>query len=203
MTLLESLYGLSTSAVLHEGLVTLLESLYGLSTSAVLHEGLVTLLESLCGPSTSAVLHEGLVTLLESLCGPSTSAVLHEGLVTLLESLLGPSTSAVLQKGEVGQSFRTLVGVRQGRLLSPLLLKLYLENIMQEAIHNVNGTVSINGREISNLRFAGDIDLITGTEEELQELTTLERRARAYGMEISAEKSKIIVNSRIAPRTTI
>ena len=42
-----------------EGLVTLLESLHGPSTSAVLHEGLVTLLESLHGPSTSAVLHEG------------------------------------------------------------------------------------------------------------------------------------------------
>ena len=42
-----------------ERLVTLLESLYGPSTSAVLHEGLVTLLESLYGPSTSAVLHGG------------------------------------------------------------------------------------------------------------------------------------------------
>ena len=75
---------------------------------------------------------------------------------------------------------------------------------MQEALHNFNGTTSINGREISNLRFADDIDLIAGTEEELQELTTtLERRARAYGMEISAEKSKIVVNSRTVPRSTV
>ena len=37
---------------------------------------------------------------------------------------------------------------------------------------NFSGTISINGREISNLRFADDIDLIAGTEEELQELTT-------------------------------
>ena len=123
--------------------------------------------------------------------------------MTLLESLYGPSTSAVLHEGEVGQSFRTSVGVHQGCLLSPELFNLYLENIIQEALHNFNGTTSINGREISNLRFADDIDLIAGTEEELQELTTLERRARAYGMEISAEKSKIMVNSRIAPRSTI
>ena len=123
--------------------------------------------------------------------------------MTLLESLYGPSTSAVLHEGEVGQSFRTSVGVHQGCLLSPELFNLYLENIIQEALHNFNGTTSINGREISNLRSADDIDLIAGTEEELQELTTLERRARAYGMEISAEKSKIMVNSRIAPRSTI
>ena len=82
--------------------------------------------------------------------------------------------------------------------MSPVLFNLYLENIMQEALHNFNGTISINGREINNLRFADDIDLIARTEEELQEqITTLERRARAYGMEISAE------NSRIALRTTI
>ena len=112
--------------------------------------------------------------------------------------------SAVLHEGEVGQSFRTSVGVRQGCLLSPVPFNLYLENIMQETLHNISGTISINGREISNLRFADDIDLIAGTEEELQELTTTqERRARAYGMEISAEKSKNLVNSRIAPRSTI
>ena len=112
--------------------------------------------------------------------------------------------SAVLHEGEFGQSFRTSVGVRQGCILSPVLFNLYLKNIMQEALHNFSGTTSINGREISNLRFADDIDLIAGTEKELQELTTtMERRARSYGMEISAEKSKIIVNSRIAPRSTI
>ena len=75
---------------------------------------------------------------------------------------------------------------------------------MQKVLHNCNAAISINGREISNLRFAYDIDLIGRTKEELQELiTTLERRARAYGMEISAEKSKIMVNRRIAPISTI
>ena len=128
---------------------------------------------------------------------------IDERLVTLLRSLYGPSTSAVLHEGEVGQSFRTSVGVLQGRLLSPVLFNLYLANITQEALHNFNGTIPINGREISILRFADDIDLIAGTEEELQEPTTLGRRARVCGMEISAEKSKIMVNSRMAPRSTI
>ena len=82
------------------------------------------------------------------------------------------------------------------------IFNLCLENIMQEALHNFYGTISVNGREISNLRFADDIDLIAGTEEELQELTTtLEGRAYVYRMEIGAEKSKIMVNSRIGPRT--
>ncbi|KAI0226263.1 hypothetical protein LSAT2_023110 [Lamellibrachia satsuma] len=42
---------------------------------------------------------------------------------------------------------------------------------MQEALHNFNDTISINGREIKKLRFADDSDPIAGTEE-LQKLTT-------------------------------
>ena len=91
--------------------------------------------------------------------------------MTLLDSLYGPSTSAVLHEREIGQSFLTSVGVRQGYLLSPVLFNLYLENMMQEALHNFNDTISINGREIRNVRFADDSDLIAGTEE-LQKLTT-------------------------------
>ena len=72
---------------------------------------------------------------------------IDERLVTLLESLHGPSTSAVLHEGEVGQSFRTSVGVRQGCLLSPVLFNLDLENIIQEALHNFNRTISIHGRD--------------------------------------------------------
>ena len=45
--------------------------------------------------------------------------------------------------------------------------------------------ITIPKKGISNLRFVDDIDLIAGTEEELQELTTtLERRVCAYGMEV-------------------
>ena len=83
---------------------------------------------------------------------------IDKGLVILIESLHGPSSSAVLHEGEIEQSFRASVRLRQGCLLSQVLFNIYLENIMQEALHNVNGTVLINRREISNLRFAYDID---------------------------------------------
>ena len=61
-------------------------------------------------------------------------------------------------------------------------------------------SVSIGGRPLCNLRFADDIDLLGSSEEELQQLTRrLEETAAEYGMEISSEKSKILVNS-IKPR---
>ena len=57
-------------------------------------------------------------------------------------------------------------------------------------------TISIGGRSTNNLRFADDIDLMGGSEAELQELTNrLVNTAGAYGMEVSSEKSKVLVNS--------
>ena len=42
---------------------------------------------------------------------------------------------------------------------------------------------------LCNLKFANDIDLLVGTNDELQELTTLlANSATRYGMEISTEK---------------
>ena len=64
---------------------------------------------------------------------------------------------------------------------------------MEKALQDFHTSVTIGGRPISNLRFADDIDLMGKSEAELQELTTrLEEAARSYGMEISAEKSKVL-----------
>ena len=67
---------------------------------------------------------------------------------------------------------------------------------MLNALQNHVTTISVGGRPLCNLRFADDIDLLAGSETELQELTNrLVGAARDYGMEISADKSKILVNS--------
>ena len=98
--------------------------------------------------------------------------------------------------GQLDAYFETTVGVRQGCLLSPVLFNLYLERIMREALENHESSISIGGRDLSNLRFADDIDLIAGSNDELQELTNkLSDRSNAYGMELSSEKSKVMVNS--------
>ena len=78
--------------------------------------------------------------------------------------------SAILLNGNIGDWFRTSVGVRQGCLLSPTLFNIFLERIMTDALENFEGSVSIGGRKISNLRFADDIDGLAGSEEKLKSL---------------------------------
>eukprot|EP00745_Piridium_sociabile_P029601 TRINITY_DN4881_c1_g1_i1.p1 TRINITY_DN4881_c1_g1~~TRINITY_DN4881_c1_g1_i1.p1 ORF type:complete len:855 (-),score=217.58 TRINITY_DN4881_c1_g1_i1:120-2594(-) len=117
-------------------------------------------------------------------------------LVRVIEELYGRATSAVLYKGSLGEWFRTTVGVRQGCPLSPTLFNIFLERLMADALEDHLGTVSIGGRTITNLRFADDIDGLAGKEEELAELVErLDRTSASYGMEISAEKTKLMTNN--------
>ena len=67
---------------------------------------------------------------------------------------------------------------------------------MTDVLENHQGTVSIGGRTITNLRFADDIDDLAGKEEELASLVDrLDKTSAAFGMEISAEKTKLMTNN--------
>ena len=51
---------------------------------------------------------------------------------------------------------------------------------------------ALEAKTVTNLRFADDIDGIAGEEEELANwVERLEKASTAYGMEISAEKTKL------------
>ena len=68
--------------------------------------------------------------------------------------------------------------------------------IMTDTLEDHEGTVSTGGRTITNLRFADDIDGSAGEEEELANLVErLDKASTAYGMEISAEKTKLMTNT--------
>ncbi|WP_419627967.1 RNA-directed DNA polymerase, partial [Thiolapillus sp.] len=113
-------------------------------------------------------------------------------LIRIIKNLYDKATSAVLFNSSIGDWFRTTVGVRQRCLLSPTLFNIFLERIMTDALEDHEGTVSIGGRTITNLRFADDIDGLAGDEEELANLVErLDKASAAYGMEISAEKTKL------------
>ena len=88
-------------------------------------------------------------------------------LIHVIENLYNKTNSAVYLNGDIGDWFRTTVRVRLGCLLSQTLFNIFLERIMTDAIEDHQGTVSIGGRTITNLRFADDIDGLAGKEEEL------------------------------------
>ena len=110
-------------------------------------------------------------------------------LLRTIEQLYDKATSAVQLNGSIGEWFRTTVGVRQGCLLSPYLFNIFLERIMCDALEEHDGKVSIGGRNITNLRFAYDIDALAEEERELEALVeSLDKTCIRfmYKLEISA-----------------
>ena len=114
---------------------------------------------------------------------------INANLIQVIENLYNKATSVVYLNGDIGDWFRTTVGVRQRCLLSPTLFSIFLERIMTDALEDQQGTVSIGGRTITNLGFADDIDGLAGKEEELAFLVDrLNKTSAAFGMEISAKR---------------
>ena len=75
---------------------------------------------------------------------------------------------------------------------------------MTDALEDHEGTVSIGGRTITNLHFADVIDGLAGEEEELANLVeSLDNASTAYGMEISAEETKLMTNNTSGINTEI
>ena len=67
---------------------------------------------------------------------------------------------------------------------------------MSDALEEHGGKVSTGGRNITNLRFADDIDALDEEEQELETLVeSLHKTFTRYKMEISAEKAKLMTNS--------
>ena len=125
-------------------------------------------------------------------------------LVRVIRNLYDKATSAVLFNSTIGNWFPTTAGVQKGCLPSPTLFNMFLERIMTDALEDHEGTVSIEGRAITNLHFADDIDGLAGEVEELAKLVErLDKASTAFGMEISAEKTKLMINNTSGINTEI
>ena len=75
---------------------------------------------------------------------------------------------------------------------------------MTGTLEDHEDTVSIGGRAITNLRFAADIDGLAEEEEELIKLVErFDKASTAHSMEISAEKTKLIINNTSGINTEI
>ena len=79
--------------------------------------------------------------------------------------------------------------------MSPVTLPLQhiSEKDHDRPLEDHEGTVNIRDRTITKLRFADDINSLAGEQEELAKLVErLGKASTAYGMEISAEKTKLV-----------
>ena len=90
-------------------------------------------------------------------------------------------------------------GVRQGYILSPCLFNLYAEYILRNTgLDEVQAGIKIAGRNISNLRYADDITLVSKSEEELKSLLMkVKEESEKAGLKLNIQKTKIMASGPI------
>ena len=120
-------------------------------------------------------------------------------LTCLLRNLYEAQEATVRTEHGTTDWFQIGKGVRQGCILSPCLFNLFAEDIMRNAGLDESQTgIKIIGRNINNLRYAGDTTLMEESEEELKSLLMKgKEESEKSGLMLSIQKTKIMAYSPI------
>ena len=73
---------------------------------------------------------------------------------------------ATMKKHNISTNLIQVIKNLYNKATGAVLFNIFLERIVTDAVEDHEGTVSIGGRTITNLRFADDIDGLAGEEEE-------------------------------------
>ena len=95
--------------------------------------------------------------------------------------------------------FQIRKGVSQSCILSPCLFNLYAEYIMRNAgLDKAQAGIMIAGKNINNLRYAGDTTLMAESEEELKSLLMkVKEESGKVGLKLNIQKTKIMTSGLI------
>ena len=107
-------------------------------------------------------------------------------------------SSSVVRAGRCSSApFPVQSGVKQGALLSPVLFNIVLDAVLRWSIDNCDGVRIDNGRHITDMDYADDIALLAENAADLQRLLDrLDANAALVGLNISAQKTKVLFGSR-------
>ena len=95
--------------------------------------------------------------------------------------------------------FQVGEGVHQGCTLSPCLFSLYADYIMRNTgLDEAQAGIKIAGRNINNLRYTEDTNLMAESEEELKSLLTkVKEESEKTGLKVNIQKTKIMASGPI------
>ena len=125
-------------------------------------------------------------------------------LTCLLRNLCTSQEAAVRTGQGTIDWFQIGKGVRQSCILSPCLFNLYAEYTMRNAdLDEAQAGIKIAGRNINNLRYADDTNLMAESKEELKSLLMkVEKESGKVGFKLNIQKMKIMASSPTTLRQT-
>ena len=109
-----------------------------------------------------------------------------------MRNLYAGQEATVRTGHETTISFQIGKGVRQGGILSPCLFNFYSEYIMRNArLEEAQARIKIAGRNINNLRYAGDTKLMAESEQRLKSfLMKVKEESEKVGLKLNIRRKR-------------
>ena len=115
----------------------------------------------------------------------------------IIKNLYWKQTAKVVIDGKVSKNIDIRRGVRQGCILSPILFNVYADKVFKEALYECEHGIKVNGKYVSNIRYADDTVLFADTVQSLQEIVNkVNDEGKKYGLNINEKKTKFMIISR-------
>ena len=124
---------------------------------------------------------------------------LSDHLTCLLRNLHASQEATVRIGHGTTDWFQIGKGVRQGCILSACLFNFYVEYIMRNAgLEEAQAGIKIAGRNINNLRYADDTNLMVESEEALKSiLMKVKEESGKVGLKLNIQRTKIMASGPI------
>ena len=116
----------------------------------------------------------------------------------LLRNLYAGQEATVRIEHGTTDWFQIGKGVHQGYILSSCLFNLYTEHIMRNSgLEEAQAGIKIARRNINNLRYADDTNLMAESEELKSLLMKVKEESEKVGLKLNIQKTKIMASSPI------
>ena len=121
-------------------------------------------------------------------------------LTCLLRNLYAGQEATVRTGHETTDWFHIRKGVHQGCIFSPCLFNFCVKYIMRNAgLEETQAGIKTAGRNVNNLRYAGDTTLMAESEEELKSLLMkVKEESEEVGLKLNIQKTKIMASGPIS-----
>ena len=134
-----------------------------------------------------SVEHEAILKALQNI-------YVNENYISIIKDIYTDATARIHINEQVSEEIKILKGVRQGDPLSPKLFTATIQDAFRKIELEERG-LNIDGENLSELRFADDIALITTTVRNMEEqLNMINDESKKIGLKIHRGKTKYMTN---------
>ena len=130
----------------------------------------------------------------EGLIKKITNLGINGNFLNIIKSMYATTTNCIIYDNELSETFPSNKGVKQGDTLSTTLFNLFINDLPNVFNFTGNNPVTVGNTEISCLKYADDLVLMSSCPLSLQKcISNLEQYCTKWKLEVNLKKTKIVI----------